>query len=291
MLTWKNGNTTVTIDPDTGTRKIECADDAFKLEFPFNIDIRVSTQCSFGYNPKTGKAICDFCHESAIVNGVEADYDVLWSKLECLPAGLELAVGCNQFSDKLISFFEKCKHHGFIVNITVNQGHIKRDAAIIKHLIDTNTIKGLGISYRERLKFDVPEFINEYPHTVWHVINGIDNLENVVALANFGVKKLLILGEKDFGFNAGRVQIKSYNHVKWFREFHQLFKLFEVVSFDNLGVQQLRVNRFVKNWDEVYQHEHSCYINAAEGYFAPSSRSLQKVDWNMMTLPTFFQSI
>lgn len=291
MITWNNGNAVVTINETTGTRTIECNDECLKLEFPFNIDIRVSTQCSFGFNPKTEKAICDFCHESAVVSGVEADYELLWDKIKHLPAGIELAIGCNQFSNDLISLFARCKPKGFIVNITVNQGHLKRDAETIKMLINSDLIKGLGISFRERLKLEIPEFINQYPHTVWHVINGLDNLDSVIALKTHGVKKILILGEKDFGFNTGKVQIKSYNHIKWYREFYKLFELFDVVSFDNLGVQQLCVKRFVKNWDEVYQFEHSCYINAAERYFAPSSRSNIKVDWNSMTLQQFFQSL
>ena len=46
MYTYKNGNATVTIEKD-GTRIIEFVDE-LNLEYPLNIDIRVSTQCSFG---------------------------------------------------------------------------------------------------------------------------------------------------------------------------------------------------------------------------------------------------
>ena len=66
---YKNGNADVTI-MSNGTREIEYEDELF-LDYPLNIDIRTSSRCSFGLNPKTGKAFCDFCHESATTDGSE----------------------------------------------------------------------------------------------------------------------------------------------------------------------------------------------------------------------------
>ncbi len=290
MIQWTNGNAIVTINPETGTRTIFCQDDTLELEFPFNIDIRVSTQCSFGMNERTGKAVCNFCHESAVTKGKFADFEKLQTILAPLPTGIELAIGCNQFTPELIQFFQWCKGKGFIVNITVNQGHLKRDEAIIKHLISETLIRGLGISFRERLKIENIQWLNEYPHTVWHVINGIDSLENVEKLSTHGVKKILVLGEKDFGFNSGKVKIFSENHQKWYREFYKLFHLFEVVSFDNLGAEQLKVKRFVQNWETVFQGERSLYIDAANGVFRPSSRSDIAVSVDEISVTHFFKT-
>ena len=53
---FQNGNAEIEIQQD-GTRIIEFKD-KLKLDWPLNIDIRVSNRCSFGYNPKTGSAFC-----------------------------------------------------------------------------------------------------------------------------------------------------------------------------------------------------------------------------------------
>lgn len=56
---------------------------------------------------------------------------------------------------------------------------------------------GLGISYRSLQGcLSLPDWIADYPHTVIHVINGIDDFNDVKEL---GIKyhKLLVLGEKD----------------------------------------------------------------------------------------------
>ena len=285
---WKNGNAFIEIFED-GTRIIEYPD-SLKLDFPLNIDIRVSTQCAFGLNLKTNKSICSFCHESATTEGKEADYSVLKEKLKGLPPGVELAVGVNQFSPGLFDFLDFAKTNQWIVNITVNQGLVFRDTPYLKKCIQDKLVHGIGVSFRSGMKY-IPQFLLEYEHTVVHVIAGIDSIEEVQELSAQGVKKLLILGEKDFGFNQGKVDLKAFKHVQWYRQLPLLFSKFDVVSFDNLALEQLNVKRFVLNWQEMYQGEHSFYINAVEGYFAPSSRSSLKTNWLDIQLKDYFKSI
>jgi hypothetical protein len=66
-----------------------------------------------------------------------------------------------------------------------------------------------------------------------------------------------------------------------------------VTSFDNLGLEQLRIKRFFNNemWDEFNQGEHSFYINAVDNYFAPSSRSNEKTNWNEVSIEDYFKQI
>ena len=66
---------------------------------------------------------------------------------------------------------------------------------------------------------------------------------------------------------------------------------FDVVSFDNLALEQLNIKRFFtnKNWSVFNNGEHSMYINAVEGYFAPSSRNDNKTNWNSISLEKYFQ--
>jgi len=290
VIEYFNGNAVITIYND-GTRVIRY-DDELKLDFPLNIDIRVSNKCSFGYNPKTNKAFCDFCHESARTDGDESNYNDLKGKLIGLPKGIELAIGANNLTVELFDFIHWCDTQDYIVNLTINQGHLKRDSDRIKSLINNQLIKGLGISYRSSLNWDLPRFILEYEHTVFHVIAGIDSIYEVMDLSIRGVKKVLVLGEKDFGFNSGKVDLTTKKHKEWFWFISKLFPLFNIVSFDNLALEQMKIKRFFKdeNWEVFNQGEHSFFVDSVNGFYHPSSRSHEKVDWNTTTVQDYFKN-
>jgi len=285
-MNYINGNATINID-DSGTRIIEYNDN-LKLDYPLNLDIRVSTSCSFANN------ICkDFCHESAVVNGKDCDYEILQSKLNELPSGIELAIGCNTFTQNLFDFLEWCYNKGYICNLTVNQGHINRDYPLLKLAIDKNFVKGLGISYRKTLRWNIPTDLLNYSNTVFHVIAGIDTIEDVMLLSNKGVRKVLVLGEKDFGYNTGHVDLERYEHKQWYWWIGKLFNMFEVVSFDNLALEQLNIKRFFTqdNWNIFNQGEYSFYIDAVNEHFKPSSRSADSINWNDTTISEYFKSL
>ena len=273
MIRYKNGNAEVVLETN-GTRTITFPESGLKLEFPLNIDIRVQTFCPFGLNQKTGKAVCSFCHESANTVGLEADYEKLKDLLLEIPAGTELAIGCNQYTSGLDSFLGWARDKGYVCNLTVNQLFLSSPKYKKKILdsISESKIKGLGISHRGNMTKD--SYI-DYENTVVHVIAGIDSVEEVLKLKDIGVTKVLVLGEKDFGFNSGKVELKSDCHKQWYRNILKVIKAFAVVSFDNLALEQLNVKRFLyKNyWESFYQGEHSFYINAVDQYFSPSSRS------------------
>jgi len=288
---YKNGNARVKIS-ETGTREITFEGD-LELDYPLNIDIRVSSQCAFGLNPKTGKAFCSFCHEEARTDGSECDYNALMNQLEGLPPGIELAIGGNSLTDNLVKFLAWANRRGYICNLTINQGHVQRDYAKLMDCISEGYIKGLGISYREGLAFNVPQDLLDYENTVFHVIAGIDSFVSVEALAKQGVKKILILGEKDFGFNKGNVDLSTQKHKEWLWWTRKLFDDFSAVSFDNLALEQLRVKRFFNTeaWSVFNQGEHSFYINAVEKYFAPSSRSPKKTKWIDSNVLSYFKEL
>ena len=283
---YKNGNATVQLLED-GTRIVEYDGD-LDLEYPLNVDVRVSSKCTFGLNPVTGKAVCSFCHESARTDGSGGDLAGLFERLNQLPIGVEVAIGANQIDRPLVSLLWAMQGHP--VNLTVNQGHLRREKDALLHLIDSGLIQGLGVSYRPGMAA-IPGEILEYPHTVVHVIAGIDDIHEVQALRNAGVRKVLVLGEKDFGFNQGNVDLQAHKHRMWQMFIHGLFDLFDVVSFDNLAVEQLRVSRFIpqKLWESLYQGEHSMYINAVDGTYSPSSRSPEKTPWAEMSIKEYFK--
>lgn len=289
---YENGNAIVELHSG-GTRVITTPETNFIFDYPLNIDIRVSTRCAFGRNPKTGKGVCEFCHESASTVGQECDYNELKATLDELSPGIELAIGCNDLTEGLEEFITWCGQRGFIVNLTVNQGHVKRDYEGLVSLITQGFVKGLGISYRSGLKWDIPEYFLNYENTVFHVIAGIDDFYDVLYLKEKGVRKILVLGEKDFGFNKGNVDLNRQSHKQWFWWIAKLFSNFEVVSFDNLALEQLKMRRFFtdEHWETFNQGEHSFYINAVEKYLAPSSRSDEKTTWTNITLKEYFNHL
>ena len=293
-MKYTNGNAKVWLDLQDGTRIIEYPDnEPLTLKTPLNIDIRVSTQCPYGYDVVTRKSTCEFCHESALVNGQECDYGILQQVLTDakLPRGTEIALGVNQVTDDLIQFVKDLWKLGLVVNITMNERYITEfgDTGLLQL---KPYIFGLGISYRSLQGcLSLPDWIADYPHTVIHVINGIDDFNDIVEL---GVKyrKLLILGEKDFGFNTGKVNLTTPSHIEWKSNVMQLTKIFDVVSFDNLGLQQLEIRGKItdEEYKTFYQGEHSMYINAVEQYYSPSSRTRNGIKhFNEISLVDYFQ--
>lgn len=278
LYLYKNGNSEVKIF-DNGTRHISYPDnEKLRLDFPLNIDIRLMSKCPLGYNPKTGKAVCSFCHESARVDGDECDYDKLLAYLDNanLPPGIEIAIGINIFTNNLFEFLLECKKREFIVNATINQYALnnKDNLHLLKLAIKKKLLKGIGVSYRNH-NFHLPDFLENYEHLIVHVIVGIDSIFEIVKLKKKNVKKILLLGEKDFGFNKNKVDLFSKKHKHFKHYFTYLSKYFNVVSFDNLALQQLNLkNRMIKNdFSVFYQHEYSLYINAVEECCYPSSRT------------------
>lgn len=295
LVQYTNGNATISLYSD-GTRIIESADDKLNLEYPLNIDIRISNRCAFGLNSKTNSAICSFCHESATTDGQTLNrqrLDNLIGVLKELPCGVEIALGINGLDelDLIEEFLTFCQTHGLIVNITVNQGIVRKIESVITEWINTSKIYGLGISYRSGMRSLEGLQLLVYKNTVIHCIAGIDTIDEVIELSQIGVKKILILGEKNFGFNFGKVKLTTQKHRDWYAKLPHIFNHFDTVSFDNLALEQLKVKRCVKDWDTFYQHEYSFYINAVDGYFAPSSRSDDKIQFANTNIKTYFQSI
>lgn len=301
-----NGNVLVKLYSD-GTRTMEYEDEML-LDYPLNIDIRLSNRCPLGFNERTNQIskTCAFCHESATVYGDLADLGALKDKLSELPknSGIELAIGLNHLDMiGLAEFFEWCFDYGFVVNVTVNQMSVAgKNNAMLKQImswIDLGYIKGVGISLRDINKFHlIDKSIIEYENTVIHVIAGIDDFNDVLKLKKHQVKKLLILGEKEFGFNklAYHNQENKNKRKQWsqnIQKFLGFHNPFEVVSFDNLALEQMRIKRFFleKDWQTLNQNEHSFYINAVNQTLAPSSRSHYQVPMNNISLKDFFKQV
>lgn len=266
---YKNGNFTTKIF-DEGTKIRETKDDEFIPEFAENMDIKISNYCDMG---------CKFCHEGSTKNGKHGD--ILNQKfVETLHPYQEVALGGGDATSHpdLIPFLHKLKDRKVIVNMTVNQRHFEQKQELIKKLVDEKLIYGLGVS----LVNPTDEFISliqKYPNAVIHVINGILTPSDIETLSDKNLK-MLILGYK---------QLRRGN--EWYSEDHEniitkqmwlkenlgsIIEHFKVVSFDNLAIEQLEVQRLMsqEEWDEFYMgddSEFTYFIDMVEKKFAKNS--------------------
>lgn len=266
---YKNGNMCTRIFSD-GTKIRETEDDEFIPDFAENMDIKVSNYCDMG---------CKFCHEGSTKNGKHGD--ILNQKfVETLHPYQEVALGGGDATSHpdLIPFLHKLKDRKAIVNMTVNQQHFEQKQELIKKLVDEKLIYGLGVS----LVNPTDEFISliqKYPNAVIHVINGILKLSDVEILSDKNLK-MLILGYKQlrrggdwYGEDHENITVKQM----WLKEnLESIIEHFKVVSFDNLAIEQLEVQRLMsqEEWDEFYMGDDGSmtyYIDMVEQKFARSS--------------------
>lgn len=269
LCIYKNGNSITKLFSD-GTKVRETEDNEFIPDFAENIDIKISNYCDMG---------CKFCHEGSTKNGKYGD--ILNQKfIETLHPYQEVALGGGDATShpELIPFLHKLKERKVIVNMTVNQRHFEQKQSLIKKLVDEKLIYGLGVS----LVNPTDEFISliqQYPNAVIHVINGVLKPSDIISLSNRNLK-ILILGYK-----------KLRRGNEWYSEDHEnitfkqmwlkenlgsIIEHFKVVSFDNLAIEQLEVQRLMsqEEWGEFYMgddSEFTYFIDMVEKKFSKNS--------------------
>lgn len=266
---YKNGNFVTTILSD-GTKIRETKDDEFIPTFAENMDIKLTNKCDGG---------CAWCHEGSSINGKHGD--ILNEKfIDTLHPYQEVAIGGGDATSHpdLIPFLQKLKEKKVIANITVNQIHFEKKHELIKKLVDEKLIYGLGVSLVNPTKHFI-ELIKQYPNAVIHVINGVLKPSDIKALENNNLK-MLILGYKHLRrgneyFEEEQNDIETKQ--QWLYEnLEDIIQKFKVVSFDNLAIEQLNVERLLtqEEWDEFYMgrdSEFTYYIDMVEKKFAKSS--------------------
>lgn len=133
----------------------------------------------------------------------------------------------------------------------------------------------------------------EFPNSVIHVVNGIVRKEMLEKLYNKGLK-ILILGYKYVGF--GKYYYKDFSDgvdslkKEMYNNLENMMDKFDVISFDNLALEQLKVKRFLsdKEWDEFFMgddgHEEftsaSMYVDLVNNTF--SFNSMDKERFTLM---------
>lgn len=271
---YSNGNYSVSIFDD-GTKIRETESENFIAEFPENIDIKITNYCDAG---------CPMCHEQSTKAGEHAS--LAWEFINTLFPGTELAIGGGNPLDhpELESFLRKLKDLGVIANITVNQIHFMRSENIEK-LLDYQSrglIHGIGISLNRK----TDKFLNRiklFKNVVIHVINGYHSYDHIAELFDNDLK-VLILGYKLFGRGVEYYsETVEKNKKDLYNNIHKVLRGFDIVSFDNLAIEQLRVNRLMlqEQWDQFYMGDDgnfTFYIDAVKGKFAKNSFSKERYD-------------
>lgn len=272
---YKNGNYLVKIY-DNGTKEYFTENTNFDAAFPDNMDVKITDKCS---------QLCPFCYEGCSPGGKHSvlfneDGTPAWEWMKHLHAGTEMAINGNDLDHPQIEMFLKyLRDIGVIVNITVNQRQFEDNYSKLYTWTNHNFVKGIGISFTKYSQ-DFYEISKWIPNMVIHVIAGVTPISEIRKLA-YKNYKLLILGFK----HKGRGIDYSEFHKILFEPYKQLIQemeldeyMFNVVSFDNLALNQLDVKNTLNIsddiWEELYQGDdgtHTFYMDLVRGTYARSS--------------------
>lgn len=277
FVRYQNGNYTVTIDTQNGTKIRENDLDFFRADFPESMDIKICNKCDM---------VCPMCHENSTPDGKCGDI-MSDSFIDKLHPYTELAIGGGNPLEHpdLVPFLEKCRRLNLIPSMTVNQIHFEKHKNFLKELVDKKLIYGLGIS----LVSVTDEFMNavkEFSNAVIHVINGLVHPIQLEKLSHQNFK-ILILGYKEF--RRGETMYKSQGDI--IEEIKSLLysdlpkiineNWFDVVSFDNLAIKQLDAKRLMsaEDWDQFFMGDDgsaTMYVDMVNREFANSSTSTER---------------
>lgn len=265
-----NGNYHVVIFND-GTKVRHNNEDGFKPQFPESIDLKICNRCNMG---------CPMCHEQSVPNGELADLDN--PLLDSLHPYTELAIGGGNPLEHpgLEAFLMKMKEKNVICNITVHFAHFIENAEKIAVWCKQGLLHGVGVSVNRPLSTAEVNALEQFPNLVVHTIAGVTTKETFKSLYDKGLK-LLILGYKDFG--RGVVYGKSHPYLTFdidelANNLTELAKHFDIVSFDNLAVEQLGVKNMVSEdeWETSYMGDDgrfTMYVDLVKKQYALSSVS------------------
>lgn len=263
-----NGNAHVKLYED-GTRIIETEDDEFRLNYPLNMDVTITHRCDHG---------CKFCYLNCTSDGKHADI-LKPSFLDTLHAGTELAINLNDLSHPQLSkFLVRMRDKGVFVNGTINQDHFMKYYKVLEGLCKSKCLWGLGISLTKA----TPEFVQlakRFSNAVIHVINGILQPKDIEVLRDNGLK-LLVLGYKNVG-RGEEYEVDNEITIRMRQRYlydmlPSMINHFDVISFDNLAIQQLDAKRLVNSeqWSELFQGEEGTStfaVDMVKGVFSLNS--------------------
>lgn len=284
LTEYQNGNATVTIYED-GTKVVETQDDEFHYDFASSMDICISERCDNG---------CKFCYANCTPDGKFGRFD--YPFLDTIHPGVEVALNLQwPLPPGFEDFLQKLHDKGVITNVTVNQRHFIQQKSKIKEWAKRKLIYGIGVSvYKPLIGFF--ETTKMFKNVVIHTIAGVTPIETYEKMYNKGFK-VLILGYKQKG--RGKDYYSTRIQAKIDRLGAALTRIrphFEVLSFDNLAINQLHVKDMLtdKQWEQFYMGDEatsSFYVNLCDGTYSPSSLDEMKLPIGELSAKEMFNNV
>ena len=225
-------------------RWVETDSENFIYEVPENITIKITDFCNAG---------CQFCSEGSNGATKHADLSKLSPMIDSFYPGLEVNItGGNPLAHpELITILEILKARRIIVNLNINQVHIKKNKDLIKKLIDKELIYGLGITLHDAHCKEDFKFIDKLgDRVIIHVIAGILNRHDLPALQG---RRILIQGFKKTG--RGKVLFEKHKkeiekNISWLqKKIPALHSMCKIINFDILGFKQINPARVLHLFD------------------------------------------
>lgn len=287
---YNNGNYKVYINSEDGSKYRFTEDNEFIAEIPESMDIKITNFCERG---------CLFCHENSSKEGKHAELNQDF--INSLSPYQEVAIGGGNVltHPDLKSFLNKLKEKKIIPSITINQEIFLKHYQEIKELYDNKLIYGIGVSLTDSSNFDLIYKLTSIPTTVIHAINGIFTEKDLYNLKDKNLK-ILFLGYKNIRrgkdyYNEEELAIKDKQN--WLKtNIDLVYDSFEIVSFDNLAIEQLKVEDSVDKeiWDSRYMGDDgdfTFFIDMVEKEFAKSSTSTHRYKINDNSIKDMFSFI
>lgn len=285
-----NGNYRVSMFSD-GTKIRETEENEFIPSFSENVDVKITDVCDGG---------CPFCYEGCTMNGKHANL-FSYPFINTLHPYTEMALNGNDLShpdlEKFLIFLKGKKVYA---NITVNQKHFVKHYNLIKKWSMEGLIHGIGISLNVSCD-DFIEMVTSIPNTVIHAINGILTIDDVNFLKDKGVK-VLILGYKSLRRGEAYMESCASEIKRKQDELKSLLPImindewFDVLSFDNLAIEQLDVKSLLPSdeWDSFYMGDdgdYTFYIDMVKGEYGRNSISSERFPIGDKSIDEMFRHI
>lgn len=284
---YRNGNYNVIIDTKTGTKIRFTHDDEFHPRFAESVDVTITYKCDGG---------CPFCYADCTPQGKHAD---LMSRevsllIDSLHPHTELALNGNDLTiPHLEEFLTKIKYKHVLANLTVNQKHFVKNIDLLMEWAKKDLIKGLGVSLSDATDENLFR-IKEFPGAILHTVAGILTENDLELLKNKDIK-LLILGYKQKGRGTSYYSQETKQNIETLKNLLPSMleeKWFNLISFDNLALEQLAVKNLLtkEEWEQTYMGDDAkftFFVDLVNKTFAGNSLTNDThpiTDWDIIKI-------
>lgn len=288
MYSYKNGNYSVLI-MSNGTKIRQTNEDEFIPSFAENVDVALTEKCS---------QKCSFCYMGCTPEGKHGNI-FKYSFIDTLHPYTEIALNGNDLDHpELEKFLNFLKDKKVFANITVNQNQFFNNYEKLKVWSKKKLVHGIGVSLN-KVTDELIEKISSIPNTVLHTIVGILNETDIILLKNKNIK-ILILGykklERGISYIDKHKNTIKENTIYLKNNIKDLINHFNVVSFDNLAIEQLDIKSILskEQWESFYMGDDggfTFFIDLVNGIFAKNSISDKKYHIGNKSMDEMFEYI